>query len=29
MKRKKTSGVRVEGGFSDVRKRRKPMMIPT
>ena len=29
MKRKKTLGVRVEGGCSDVRKRRKPMMIPT
>ena len=29
MKRKKTSGVRVEGGFSEVRKSRKPMMIPT
>ena len=29
MKRKKTSGVRVEGGCSEVRNRRNPMMIPT
>ena len=29
MKRKKTLGVRVEGGCSEVRKRRNPMMIPT
>ena len=29
MKRKKTLGVRVEGGCSEVRNRRKPMMIPT
>ena len=29
MKRKKTFGVSVEGGCSDVRNRRNPMMIPT
>ena len=29
MKRKKMLGVSVEGGCSDVRKRRNPMMIPT
>ena len=29
MKRKKTLGVSVEGGCSEVRNRRKPMMIPT
>ena len=29
MKRKKTLGVNVEGGCSEVRKRRNPMMIPT
>ena len=29
MKRKKTFGVNVEGGCSEVRKRRNPMIIPT
>ena len=29
IKRKKTFGVSVDGGCSDVRKRRNPMMIPT
>jgi len=29
IKRKKTFGVNVEGGCSEVRKRRNPMMIPT
>ena len=29
MNRKKTSGVRVDGGCSEVRNRRNPMMIPT